>query len=661
MEILLGSHVVFSAEASGLGGKTLREVANVTLVDSPAEAVPLGYPHGPKTGDWVPEGTKKTTLEIRFSVKTIDLHGMVAGSGEEMPCSDNPNSPMISSVGGAASGLENAVYDRTGDWLLAGDAAAQVARTPEGYRLEVRGSKAQIAFKPDYYRNHLGYFLWDNKRPLWPSPIAGWCSWAAYGQDVNEENVVKAADFFSRNLKSYGYDVIQIDDGFQRVLQFPTEHDKVDEPFSDYWTKPNSKFPSGMDGLAKEIGSRGLIPGVWLGIYLPLGLKHEDAYVTDKDGKPHKGPWVGYSMDPYDDAAVAEAYTAALKEFKRQGWRYFKVDTLRHMLYDSYRQTPDFWAARHTDSSHAFRTLFTKIRQALGPTDYLLACWGTLPEIAGLPDGCRIGEDVGPDLSSLQKVVKYNTQFHYLNNVVWRNDPDYMCFRLPIENCQTWATLNAFAGGQMMVSDPIETYERERLDILRQVGPPLMVKPGNVTALGPYQEWFVMPVSKAGEDWTVVARLWPGDQSTNSMMPEEVRTLASLGLEEGKKYLAYDFWNSRPLGIVDGSIKFHFLSRGQCQVIAFRPLRDVPQVYGDDRHIGQGVHELQSVVWGNGRLAGRFRSGPGRVWHLYLHVPAAWRFETANVPAKELSNDVVELSFEGDGWKNWQAKFLPRK
>ena len=628
---------------------------DIQVLQRPAVPMFLGYPHGPKTADWAPERTSANILSVRVK-SGAHIEVEIDATSDSFACSDRSDAPLQSSLGGAISTLDNGLYDRTGDWLISAEGpSAHVTHVKGRYHLSADGPTT-VNLVSNYYRNHLGYFLWDQKRSLWTKPVAGWCSWAAYGQEINEGEVAKAAEFFSKNLKPYGFDVIQIDDGYQRVLQLTDHHQPITEPFADYWTKPNSKFPSGMKALAEDISGLGMTPGIWVGLYLPLGLNHADAYVTGPDGKPLQGPWVGYSMEPGNKAAVAEAYTDALKTFRQEGWRYFKIDTLRHVLYDSYRRVPDYWQARHTDSSHAFRDLFTQVRAAVGRDNYLLACWGALPELAGLPDGCRIGEDVGPSFASMRKSAKYIAQFHHANNVVWRNDPDYMCLRVSTEECQTWATLTSLTGGHVMVSDPVEAYDPERVDILRRVGPPLVTKPGNVLPLLPDPEWVLFNGLKSGENWAVAARMaWVP-------LPAKEAQLSSLGLDPSIRYLAFDFWKSKFLGTVRGTARFNRLAEGTCQVVGFRPSTGNPQVLGDDRHVAQGAIELDRIKFADGQLSGRFLQTRGKSWRLFVFVPEGWELKSANVDARLTEPRVVEMTIPaGIGWKAWRADFASRR
>ncbi len=667
LPVLLGADVLFPSpnqveirmdgvllmRATVQGATAIAKQTKIEYVDEPAKPAFLGYPHGPKDAQFVPEGAKKRTLVIQIA-STSPVQTDVSASSDSFPCSDVVGGPLMSSFNNGTSLATNGVYDRTGDWLLTCDAATGAQPVGTGkYRLSAKNGPVTIRLRTDYYRNHLGYFLWDKTQPLWRQPVAGWCSWMAHLQVVIERDVRGAAEFFAANLKGYGYNVIQIDDGYQRVLQ--NLKTTIDEPFSNYWTKPNDKFPSGLRTLAADITKLGMTPGIWVGYYLPPGLKNEKAYVTDRNGKPWKGPWVGYAMNPLVPEALEEGYLASIRQLRRDGWRYFKIDTLRHVLYDSFRMNPEYWKARGESMETAFRTLLGETKKVVGRDTYLLACWGTMPELAGIPDGARIGEDVGPDVASMRRSAKYIAQFHALNNVVWRNDPDYMCLRVPVPQAQTWATLTAMAGGHVMVSDPIKDYDPSRVDILRRVGPPIFLRPGNVAPQPADPEFMTLAARKFGEAWTVVSRFgWTATPASDVKLDQ-------LGLDGSAKYLAYDFWGDKFLGVVSGSAPFHALEEGSCQVVSFRPYLDRPQFLGSDRHLGQGAYEIEQIRWARGVLSGKFRSTPGRSWTLLFHVPDAWHI-TGSVGGTLVDEGrVVRLRLpEADGVVDWGISFSRR-
>src|SRR5262249_2022704 len=158
------------------------------------------------------------------------------------------------------------------------------------FALKAEGDCLTLRFEERYYGRHLGFLDWTPTSNVWRKPICGWCSWAAHRAGINEQQMVEVAEFFARNLKEYGYTVIQMDDGYQRLSQGGPEPLKPGEGVAERWATPNEKFPHGLAWLAGQISERGLTPGIWVGSYLPLGLD-PSWYVEDSPGKPHKGEW----------------------------------------------------------------------------------------------------------------------------------------------------------------------------------------------------------------------------------------------------------------------------------------------------------------------------------------------------------------------------------
>ncbi|MBS1726317.1 MAG: hypothetical protein JST51_06310 [Armatimonadetes bacterium] len=629
--------------------KGTQKLPKKTDAEAAAQPVFLGYPHGPKTSEFVPDGRKTFSTTYQFSGDAPRLRLRVPYTADAMLCNTSQPGVIGSTYGDAHDLLANSVYFRGTDCLLTIDGTI----THEGNFLVLHADKnAKLVTKLNYVQNHLGYFLWDPSRPLWGPPIVGWCSWAAYGQGVTEKDMKAAADFLNKNLLAYGYNIVQMDDGFQRTPQSGELVLKPGEHYSDFWTKPNDKFPSGLEALATYIKSQKITPGIWVGLYTPLGLSNSKDYVTGDDGKPYRGPWVNYAMNGLTDGAD-EAYFETIRVLKKQGWNYFKIDTLRHILYDNYRKNPFYWKFREESMEDAFRAVLTGVKQAAGGS-YVLACWGTMPELAGLPNGARIGEDVGPDFASMRRSAKYIAQFHHLNNVVWRNDPDYMCLRLEPEKARAWASMVSLAGGQLMISDKPADYTPEHLNIMRRVSPTVFSKPVNLKQEKPDPEFFTLHCNKFGEDWTVVSHnAW-------QKVPARTVSLSDVGVVKGK-YLAFDFWNQKFLGVVDSKLKLDALNEGHCQVVALRPVQNHPQVLGTERHISQGAYDLDAVKWDAAKatLSGTYVVGPGQRWNLTLYVPKGYKFDSApkGIDAKQ-NGDVLTLTMpNGGGATRWSATF----
>ena len=374
--------------------------------------------------------------------------------------------------------------------------------------------------------------------------------------------------------------------------------------------------------------------------------------MTDVDSKPYKGPWVNYAMNGLRPAGTDEAYIETIRVLKKQGWNYFKIDTLRHILYDNYRKNPFYWKFKEQNMEEAFRAVVSGVKREVGGS-YLLACWGTMPELAGLPNGARIGEDVGPDFASMRRSAKYIAQFHHLNNIVWRNDPDYMCLRLEPELARSWASMTSLAGGHLMVSDKPGDYTPEHINIMRRVSPTVYSKPINVAQTAPDPEFFTLHNRKFGESWTVVSH-----HAWKAVAAKSV-SLDKVGVAKGR-YYAFDFWNQKYMGIVDSKLPLGALVEGHCQVISLRPVQDHPQILGTERHISQGAFELDKVKWENNVLSGTYLVGPGQKWSLTVFVPKGYSVTKAEPKGAEtkLDGQVLTVTIPiSNGAVKWAVTF----
>ncbi|MBN1559226.1 alpha-galactosidase, partial [candidate division KSB1 bacterium] len=85
------------------------------------------------------------------------------------------------------------------------------------------------------------------------SVVNGWCSWFYTYESVTEEEVIRNAEYAARMLKPFGFEYVQVDEGYQR--------------WHGDW-EGNEKFPHGMGWLAEHIRELGLKPGLWIAPYI---------------------------------------------------------------------------------------------------------------------------------------------------------------------------------------------------------------------------------------------------------------------------------------------------------------------------------------------------------------------------------------------------------
>ncbi|MFQ6133379.1 MAG: alpha-galactosidase, partial [Armatimonadota bacterium] len=131
-----------------------------------------------------------------------------------------------------------------------------------------------VEVTPDYFRRGRGiqwYAPLD--KSAFGEPPNGWCSWHYYYAGINEEEMVKNTDWLAENLKPFGLEYVQLDDGYQ----------------TESWTEWNAKFPHGGKWLADYIHTKGLRAGLWLTPFSQgdpeLVEQHPDWFLRDAEGK----------------------------------------------------------------------------------------------------------------------------------------------------------------------------------------------------------------------------------------------------------------------------------------------------------------------------------------------------------------------------------------
>ena len=91
-----------------------------------------------------------------------------------------------------------------------------------------------------------------------------------------------------------------------------------------------------------------------------------------------------------------------------------------------------------------------QIRDVIGSDAFLLASWGPRPELIGIIDATRLGDD-GFGYGGF-------AQFNSFNNVVWRNDPDHI--EIARADGFRSATITSLTGSLLMLTDRPEVYRQ---------------------------------------------------------------------------------------------------------------------------------------------------------------------------------------------------------
>lgn len=578
------------------------------------------------------------------------VHTSVEGFAAEPEPAQDARPIVRHAVGAAHNRLNRGVYDRRGDWLLSVDhpASADILAGGTGdsvttFRVDASGSEVALRFRPRYYQRHRGlaqYRPWTYQP--WHESVAGWSSWYAFFDKVTEADVQRTADVLGEVLRPFGYRYLQIDDGYQQT--------PIGMP--DHWLNANAKFPGGLTSLRRYISERGLEPGIWTNVSFAQrdsALAHPQWFVRDGSGRPAYGNWVGYVMDGSNPATIAALVRPVYDSLARMGWTYFKLDALRHLRYEGYNSFPSYFAAKGLDRETVYRGFVEAVRGMVGRDHYLLACWGIRPELIGLVDGVRVGDD-GFGYGSF-------AQYNSFNNVVWRNDPDHIELRKHDRYRAT--TLTSLTGSALMLTDPPEVYRTERVEAAKRAAPVLFTRPGQlydvdpsrssllhqagsqVSGAGPRpfdaDQRLVVPlyqldVARPFEQWTVLARTG-GEQSAIAFK--------DLGLPLATDYVGFEFWTKRSIGVVRDTLHAGPVdSTFEVQVFCLRPRVDHPQVLATNRHVTCGGADLADVGWSDRALHGTSTVVAGDAYDIYLTEPAGYRVAAVRADGA----DVVDRS-----------------
>lgn len=542
-----------------------------------------------------------------------------------------------------------------------------------------------INVRPQYYRTHLGYRYhtpWTWRPNL--KPISGWCSWEAYRRDVTEERMLHVADFLVRHFKPYGLEYVQLDDGYQGEIAITPERS-----LADSWLTPNEKFPSGLDGLAAKIKERDLLPALWLNsniTHAEPGDEIPDFLLRLDDGTPLKPAWMAFAFDCTPDNV--ERHVRPLYERLRAcGFEYVKLDNIRHLLYDALQKACKLGVLTNDEVEARFRNYLRVAREGLGDDVYFLASWGVLNQTTGIFDACRIATDSNPEWRKIRMQIVEAARWWHTQRILYLNDPDHMTMRTKPMWGRNLAANVALTGGLLMLSDPIEKYNDERIRIIQRCLPSLTTvtaETGPVDMSFPAYAWTkAHGAAFKGEiimEWQELtdeeARIIAGEHETNDAdhpfsalwafhfdtgigpwcviqrsatipLPAATVPVERLGLDPAKPYLAFDFWAERFLGALHGTLEVGGLEVGDSQVIALREAIERPQFLATTRHVSMGAVSVKAQTWKDNTLTLEIEGVPKTTEVFWVHQPRDWKLADVEATGAQVAEADIQGGARG--------------
>ena len=638
-------------------------------------------------------GEKKISQKIVISFKEkTKFHAMVFGSSEAIAAETRgkaqDNFPIVRTSHGLSNNLRNnAIYDRNLDWMIEADEgiaikSEQMVDGTARFELDYYSDNIVLTFYPRYYQKHknLPYFQpWTYK--VRKDSITGWCTWWAYMRNCRQNDVDGLLDVWKdKHFADFGYHFIQLDDVYQggadkgRKIPDAAMKNYIGGRPETWLEWKKDLFPEGMTGYYQSVYNSGFEPGLWMGCFFTdkeIADQHPDWFVQGEDGKPFVGKWVTYVVDSTNPEAANALIRPTFRGLKNAGFKYLKIDQLRHMLYDNLNLNLKYMVKNNKRPDDIFRAYLRIAREELGEECFILSCWGVLPESIGLADGCRIGGDgYGP--VTMQ-------QYNSWNGIVWRNDPDH-CDISPekaadgVGNVTKTQSIKAvdndtiirpalasIAGCMLMLSDKPETYQNDKNLLGARCSSPVLfsvpgqlydydpVKTDNIKKIdrstlqggssvsiidadqyGEVCPFWLNEFNKSYENWYVLHRLnWTKDKE--NIAGQVTVNLTDLGLFPEKEYLAYEFWSNSFIGVVKNEIMLGELAPMGVQSLAIREKLKHPQIVSTNRHLSQGAAELELLNWDNNCLNGRSHVIEGFNYVITIYVPDEYHFSGATI------------------------------
>jgi len=564
-----------------------------------------------------------------------------------------------------------------------------------------------IRLNPDYYTKTLGlpfYSRFDDS--VFPSAPMIWGSWTAYYAETRESDIVSNTDWLAANLKPYGFQYVQLDDGY----------DTGKKP-GHYWIENWNKtlFPHGPEWLAKYIKSKGLRPGLWLvpNSYVGAYQEHPDWYLHDKAGNPIKD----YNTPALDctNPAAQEWLKKLFSTLKGWGFEYYKFDG--ELALPKYVPAVDKTKLYDTsiDPVVAYRNRLNLIRNTIGPETFVEGCVAGSPiDGIGYFNSCFNGQDMynswkgcyavfssinanaflnhmvvyvmpgeGIDVSpsiSAEEAKQKGVRLSTIQTAQDRENP-YTGFGTTLAEARTLVSVVSLTGVAYPLTSVMPGLPEERARLLKMTMPTMPILPVDLFSRGTdivwgtfkyttpdtyihnYQEILNLKVNASSGVYDVVGLTNWRSQTTS----KKIYFSDKLGLNANIPYVVFDFWKQKLLGVykelIDIDIEPH-----DTRVLLVHALQNRPQLIGTSRHI-TGAYSILNLNWNISKnsLSGSSETVPGDTYSLFIYVPDGMKISRARATTsdnhevkvnRELVGNSLKLSFQGlRATVNWQVEF----
>jgi hypothetical protein len=247
-------------------------------------------------------------------------------------------------------------------------------------------------------------------------PLMGWWSWTAYYFGLNDAAALTNAQWEAEHLKSFGYNIFHIDEGY-------------DYARGDYTTPNATLFPQGLAALEYKVRGLGLVPAIWTAPFEVserswVYKKHPDWLVKNAKGQPIHAGTVEDNKDPL---FVLDTTNPGAQEYLRKtystlvnewGVHSIKMDFMDDSGIEGYYYKPN------TTALEAQRIGLKIIRDTVGDDVYLDKDGSVMLNPVGYVDYGRISQDTGHTFIASKDAASGIAARYYMNRNFFVADPD---------------------------------------------------------------------------------------------------------------------------------------------------------------------------------------------------------------------------------------------
>ena len=261
-----------------------------------------------------------------------------------------------------------------------------------------------------------------------------------------------------------------------------------------------------------------------------------------------------------------------------------------------------------TTATAAYRMFFKKIREGLGPQAHIHERCINNPNndlVLGIIDSQRTSGDtdkVSPALISRsglrwyknRVLLSYDMDSKELNNG-WQGEGWKGTDR---DGRRMMLTMAYVAASRLLTANSFRDLSKETLHDLSRTfpypdTPECSARPIDAFVGDGYPRVYDKAVAPGWHQLTLFNTSHPGREATFAVPLAGEQAAGALGLDPGKTYYLYDFWNDRLAGKLRGAdVLVQDLRPGEARMLAVHEAQAAPQFIATDRHVMQGALDL---------------------------------------------------------------------